>query len=117
MARDRKPTDFSATALGELAISMPIRPRSLLEVELSFAMPTSCMKLAVASLLRSYIIKVSLAGIFARRFLAIGYPEEGTRPFVSTIHLREGYSVEDKVGLPRAIRRREAQAHPFVQDL
>lgn len=115
MARDKEPTAFSATALGELAISMPIRPISLLEVEFSFAMPTSWMKLAVASLLRSCMIKVSLAGIFARRFLAIGYPDEGTRPFVSTIHLREGHSVEDQVGLPRAIRRREA--HPFVQDL
>lgn len=94
---------------------MPMRPISLLEDELSLAMPSSFMKLVVASLLRSCMIKVSLAGIFARRFLAIGYPEAGTQPFVSTIHLREGHSVEDKVGLPRAIRRREA--HPFVQDL
>lgn len=94
---------------------MPMRPISLLEDEFSLAMPSSFMKLAVASLLRSCMIKVSLAGILARKFLAIGYPEEGTQPFVSTIHLPEGHSVEDKVGLPRAIRRREA--HPFVQDL
>lgn len=84
--KDQSRTAFSATALGELAISMPIRPIWLFEVGLSLAMPTSCMKLAVASLLRSCMIKVSLAGIFARRFLAIGYPEKGTQPFVSTIH-------------------------------
>lgn len=67
-------SDFSATFRGELAISMPMRPISLLEFDSSLAMPTSCMKLAVASLLRSCMIKVSLAGIFARRFFAMGYP-------------------------------------------
>ena len=69
---DELRTAFSATALGEDATSMPIRPIWLFEVGLSLAMPTSCMKLAVASLLRSCMIKVSLAGIFERRFLAIG---------------------------------------------
>lgn len=86
VVRDRSRTAFSATALGELAISIPMRPIGLFDVESSPATPTSCMKLAVASLLRSCMTKVSLAGIFARRFLAIGYPEKGTQPFVSTIH-------------------------------
>lgn len=84
--RGKVRTALSATALGDAATSMPIRPISLFEVGLSLAMPTSCMKLVVASLLRSCMIKVSLAGIFDRRFLAIGYPEKGTQPFVSTVH-------------------------------
>lgn len=84
---------FSATALGELAISMPIRPICLFEVGLSLAMPTSCMKLAVASLLRSCMIKVSLAGIFARRFLAIGYP---IRPRPINPHVARFAGVEAK---------------------
>lgn len=77
IVKDKSRTAFSATTLGELAISMPIRPMwALFEAGLSLAMPTSCMKLAVASLLRSCMINVSLAGIFARMFLAIGYPDK-----------------------------------------
>ena len=114
--RGKTRTDFSATFLGELAISMPMRPISLFEPESSLAMPTSCMKLAVASLLRSCMTKVSLAGIFARRFLAMGYPEEGTQPFVSNVPRSiRGRLVEEMVGLPRVLTRRKA--YPFSQGL
>ena len=109
-------TDFSATFRGELAISMPMRPISLFGSDSFLAMPTSCMKPAVASLLRSCMIKVSLAGIFARRFLAMGYPEEGTQPFVSRVPRSvRGRLVEEMVGLPRVLTRRKA--YPFSQGL
>lgn len=68
-------TDFSATTLGELATSNPL-----------LSPPACCMKFIVASVFRSCIISVSLAGIFARKFFAIGYPVEGTCRLVSTIH-------------------------------
>ena len=98
---------------------MPIKPISLLEVALSLAMPTSCIKLAVASLLRSCTINLSLAGIFERRFLAIGYPEKGTQPFVSRIHSSTGgrcrghggASTRDKEAWSSPIRPRPMNPH------
>jgi len=76
-------TDFSATALGELTTSIPIPFPSA--SGLLAAIPTSCRNFVVASVLRSCTTSVSVAGIFARRFLAIGYPKTGTRSHVSTI--------------------------------
>ncbi len=71
-------TDFSATFLGELATSIPIS---------SFAVPlASRINLVVASVFRSCMTNVSLDGIFARRFCAIGYPNEGTSQYVSRFH-------------------------------
>ena len=71
-------TDFSATCLGEPATSIPM---SAFVVR-----PASCINLVVASVFRSCMTSVSLDGIFARRFCAIGYPIEGTSQYVSRFH-------------------------------
>lgn len=71
-------TDFSATCLGEPATSILMS---------AFAVqPASCINLVVASVFRSCMTSVSLDGIFARKFCAIGYPNEGTSQYVSRFH-------------------------------
>lgn len=65
---------------------------------------------------RSCTINISLAGIFARKLLAIGYPEQGKPKCVSTVGSSGGEAVKDEgLTLLHATRRREA--HPSVQDL
>lgn len=54
-------TDFSATSFGDLAIS-------------TFEDSVSDFNLSVEEVLTSYIVNVSPSGIFALKFLAMGYP-------------------------------------------
>ena len=85
-------TDLSATSRTEEAMSMlnPFSPA----LALLAARPISLTKLEVASVFLSWMMRLSVAGSLARRFLAIGYPKKGVARVVS-IHvylLRKGMS-------------------------